>query len=206
MRLYLSSKQLGNNPEQLQTLVPADKRHVAIILNANDDATPEKQKDRFARVKARFSEIGFTAEEIDLRNYFGETKISEEDLQQFGLIWVQGGNIFILRRAYRQSGFDEIITMMLHDDAIAYGGESAGAVILGPSFLGLDIVDDHTLTPEGYEFKCPSKGLGIIDYTIVPHFKSDNLEAPLVEKLQAYLEEKNLPHKKLRDGEVIIYT
>lgn len=206
MRLYLSSKRLGNNPEQLQTLVPANKRHVGIILNAGDDTPQEKQKDRLIRVAARFSEIGFTSEEIDLRNYFGETKVSETDLQRFGLIWVQGGNIFILRRAYKQSGFDKIITKMISDNTIAYGGESAGAVILGQNFLGLDIVDDQKLTPEGYEFEYPATGLGIIDYTIVPHFESENPETPLVEKLHTYLKEKKLPHKTLHDGEVIIYS
>lgn len=206
MRLYLSSKQLGIEPKQIQTLVPSDKRHVGIILNAGDSSTPEKQKGQLSRVKTRFSEIGFTSEEIDLRDYFGEAKIEEADIQQCGLIWVQGGNIFILRQAYKQSGFDKLITRMLSADSIAYGGESAGAVILGPSLDGLDIVDDKTLVPKSYEPEYPNTGLGIIEYIIVPHFESDNSETPLVKKLQAHLEEKYIPHKTLRDGEVIIYS
>lgn len=206
MRLYLSSKRLGADPSKLRELISPHKLHAGVILNAGDTVQPEQREARFARVASRFDEIGITTEEIDLRNYFGERKISEADLLQFGLIWVQGGNIFILRRAYEQSGFDKCIVNLLNNDQIAYGGESAGAVILGNTLEGLDEVDDRDILPEGYKLKLPETGLGIIDYTIVPHFQSDHPESQSVIKLLTYLEAHNMPHKILRDGEVIIYS
>lgn len=206
MRLYLSSKRFGSDPTQLRTLISTDKQRVGVILNANDASPVEQQQDRFLRIKDRFADIGYIAEHIDLRKYFGEAKVTEADLEQFGMVWVQGGNIFVLRRAFAQSGFDTCIIKLLNEDKIVYGGESAGAVIAGSSFEGLDIVDDRTLLPDGYVDPCPSRGLGIIDYTIVPHFESDNQESALVGELQLYLEKHNLPHKVLRDGEVIVYA
>ena len=48
------------------------------------------------------------------------------------------------------------------------------------------------------------EGLGIIDYVIVPHYKSVHLESEIMEEVVEYLIENKIPYKTLRDGEVII--
>jgi dipeptidase E len=48
------------------------------------------------------------------------------------------------------------------------------------------------------------EGLGIIDYVIVPHYKSDHPESEIMEEVVEYLIENKIPYKTLRDGEVII--
>ena len=208
MLLYLSSKRLGNNPTDIVKLLNGFKQHVGIILNAGDLTTPETKRERFERVAKRFNEIGLSSEQINLADYFGTEKISKKILSRFGLIWVQGGNIFVLRRAYQQSGFDSCITEMIKNNELVYGGESAGAVILGNTFEGLNLVDDPNIVPEIYKYnkECPQEGLGLLEYTIIPHYKSDNPESEKMGIVEAYLLAHNLPYKTLRDGETIIYS
>ena len=93
---------------------------------------------------------------------------------------------------------------MLHNDILVYGGESAGAVIVGPSLEGLDIIDNATDVPNGYLTKFSMQGLGLVDYMIAPHYKSDHLESSSIDKLVRYFQDKKMPYKTLRDGEVII--
>lgn len=93
--------------------------------------------------------LGFSPEQIDLRNYFGKPQELKKYLSNFGLVWVYGGNAFVLKRAYEQSGFDKIIKDMLLKDEIVYTGFSAGIVILSKSLKGLEIVDDTKRSLEG---------------------------------------------------------
>jgi dipeptidase E len=47
--------------------------------------------------------------------------------------------------------------------------------------------------------------LGIIDFSLAPHYRSDNPESPLIEEVAAYFVEHDIPHQCLRDGDVIVY-
>ncbi|KKR23667.1 MAG: Peptidase E [Candidatus Daviesbacteria bacterium GW2011_GWB1_39_5] len=205
MRLYLSSYKLGDNPEELFNLAGKNK-HVGIIFNAGDFDTQEERLIRLEKNIKNLKLLGFTAEEIDLRKYFGKTDLLKIFLLKFGIIWVKGGNIFLLKRAFEQSGFDKIIHEMLDKDLVVYAGESAGSVIAGPSLEGLDIVDNAKDVPKGYLAQFSMIGLNLISYMIAPHHKSDHPESSSVEKLVKYFKNKNIPHQPLRDGEVIIVS
>jgi len=119
-------------------------------------------------------------------------------------VWVCGGNSFILRRAIAQSGFDEAITDLLAADEIVYGGFSAGACVVTPSLMGIDLCDDPEVVPEGYQEEVIWDGLGLVDYSIVPHYKSDHPESAVLDETATFLEDRGMPFKTLRDGEVIV--
>lgn len=203
MRLYLSSKKLGNCPEELSRLV-GPNRHAGIILNGGD-FDPKAERDlRFKKNSEYLKTLGYTSEEIDLRKYFGRADKLRVFLKRFNLIWVKGGNVFFLQRAFEQSGFNIIIKELLKNDILVYAGESAGSVITGPSLKGLDIVDNTTKVPRGYLKQFSLKGLNLVNYMIAPHYKSDHPESSSVEKLIQYFKEKNIKYKTLKDGETII--
>jgi dipeptidase E len=65
-------------------------------------------------------------------------------------------------------------------------------------------VDDPGAAAIGEEYDVIWEGLGIIDYVIVPHYKSDHPESEIMEEVVEYLIENKIPYKTLRDGEVII--
>jgi dipeptidase E len=203
MRLYLSSYKFGNYTEELVKLCPGNKK-AGVIMNAVDWGDPERAalslKDQMSTLKA----LGFESEQIDLRNYFGKIEELRKHLSTFGLTWVYGGNTFVLKRAYEQSGFDEIIKEMLLKDKIVYAGFSAGIVILSKSMRGLEIVDDPEIVPEGYKKDFNWDGLGMLDYNIAVHYKSDHPESADVDKEIEFYEKNNMPYKTLKDGEVIV--
>ena len=47
-------------------------------------------------------------------------------------------------------------------------------------------------------------GLGIIDISIAPHYRSDHPEAPAIERVVASFQHAELPYRTLRDGDVLI--
>ena len=62
-----------------------------------------------------------------MRAHFGDAQSLKTRLSAYDLVWVMGGNSFVLRRAMRSSGFDTLIRELLEADTIAYGGYAAGA-------------------------------------------------------------------------------
>jgi dipeptidase E len=144
MRLYLSSYKFGNYIEEFVKLVD-EKKRVAVIMNAVDWGDPARVAMNLTAQIEKFKSLGLEAEQLDLRKYFGRSEELKKHLESFGAVWVYGGNTFVLKRAYEQSGLGEIIKKMLAEDKIVYAGFSAGVVILSKSLKGLDIVDDPKL-------------------------------------------------------------
>jgi len=206
MKLYLSSYHLGDKPNQLADLL-GDNKRVAVISNALDFSI---DLERLAKSRQReFDElaaIGLNAEEIDLRRYFGKQRELEKKLSEYGLIWVRGGNSFILRRAMYQSGLDEILRKLSLNDTIVYGGYSAGVSVLGPTLSGVELVDDPMIIPEGYEKEIIWDGVGLLDFSFAPHYQSNHPESASIEKVVEFYKERSMLFRTLKDGEVIIQT
>jgi dipeptidase E len=205
MRLYLSSYMLGNCPPALAELF-GENRHAAVIANALDPyLTPTESREvRVASQANALAELGCTSEELDLRDYFGRGEALAEKLSGFGLVWVHGGNSFVLKRAFEQSGCDRILADMLKRDAIVYGGFSAALMMVMPTMRGIELCDDIETVPEGYKPEFSWDGLGLIPYSIVPHYRSDHPESAMMEDVVAYLVERRMPYRTLRDGEAIV--
>lgn len=203
MRLYLSSYHLGNNPKELISLLPKNPK-AAIIMNAGDDKGDEKRFDYLKYEIDDLKKQGIHAEELDLREYFGKTDTLAKKLTEYDFVWVTGGNSFVLRRAMHQSGFDRLIKSLLKDDAIVYGGFSAGAVVMTPSLRGVDIVDDPNEIPEGYEKDIIWEGLGMVEKSIAPHYQSDHKESHQIEEVVEFFVKNKIDHWTLHDGEVVV--
>src|SRR5262245_3330792 len=138
MHLYLSSYRFGNAPSTLRTFVRAGSAAV-VIANALDstDDVPRKKAGTAREIEA-LRRLGFTAYELDLRSFFGRPHALRERLAAIGLIWVRGGNTFLLRRALKQSGLDEYLLRRKGDDSLIYGGYSAGAIVVSPTLAGIE--------------------------------------------------------------------
>jgi dipeptidase E len=204
MRLYLSSFRIGNRPDELLKLL-AGRRRTALILNADDYKGDEERAASLQREIDELTGIGLEPVEVDLRRYFGKASELRDILPRFDLIYVRGGSVFILRRAFQQSGADEIICDLLANDAIVYAGYSAGPCILGPTLRGIEgSVDDPTMIPEGYQAPVVWEGLHILPYAIAPHYRSDHPETAEIDKLVQYYIEHHIPFIALRDGEALV--
>lgn len=200
MRLYLSSFRLGNAPERLVALV-GENRRAAVILNACDTMAAADRELRVRQEIAALEGLGLAAEEVDLRAYAGAPGALAERLAGYGLVWVRGGNTFVLRRAMRQSGMDEVLRELLERDALVYGGFSAAAAVLGPSLRGVELVDDPAAAGEA---ETDWESLGVLPYCVAPHYRSDHPESAAVEELIRYYIDHAMLFRALRDGQVIV--
>lgn len=208
MRLYLSSYRMGDRAGALLALLGRAQR-AAIVSNALDNTSPRARdiyREEVYDPRAELGSLGISAVDLDLRKYFGRQESLAADLARYDLVWVIGGNVFTLRRAMKQSGFDIVIGEMLVRDEIVYGGFSAGAVVAGPSLEGFELMDDPDELPAGYAPGPVLKGLGLIDFAPVPHFRSQHPESGAAERTVRYLAARRRPFRALHDGEVIVTT
>lgn len=205
MKFYLSSYKFGNRLEELKKLIPVNKK-TAYIANALDASEGEKWYQDFTSFDvAELEKIGLNVQRFDLRNYFHNQIKLEKDLQEYGVLWVSGGNVFVLRQAMKLSGFDDLLTKFAKENHdLLYAGYSAGICVLARSLHGLELVDDPTKHPYKNEEEIIWEGLNLIDYAIVPHYKSDHPESKLVDQVVEQYEKDGTQYKTLCDGEVII--
>lgn len=203
MKLYLSSYKLGNELNELKKLVPKNKK-TAYISNALDFSNDlDRRKTGEQKEINELTSLDLDVELLDLREYFGKKELLKQKIDEFGVIWVRGGNVFLLRQAMKLSGFDEILIELNKNPNILYGGYSAGIVVLSPTLDGMDIVDDSKI--KIYEnSELIIEGLNIIDFVPVPHYESNHPESEKINDVIKYLINKKILFKALRDGEVII--
>jgi dipeptidase E len=203
VRLYLSSFGLGNRPEALKALLRG-KTRVAVVLNAKDASSPENRWGSLQRELDALAGLGLQPGELDLRDFFHRPHELRAALSEFDLIWVRGGNTFVLRRALSCSGADTILPELLREDALVYGGFSAAVAVLAPSLRGLEIVDGPDVVPEGYEAEPIWEGLGLLPYAVAPHYRSDHPESEAVERLVQHFIDRHLLFRAIRDGQAIV--
>jgi len=203
MHLYLSSFRMGDRFQDLLDLAGPGAR-TAVISNAVDFIDLEDRRAYAAKVHdpaADFRQAGLDAFDLDLRDHFGRPESLAAALVGIRLVWCVGGNAFLLRRALRQSGFEAAIAGRAD---LIYGGWSAGACVAGSTLRGLELMDDPDLVVDGYAPAPVWEGLGLVDYAIVPHFESDHPEADAAARAHHYMTREGIPHRTLRDGDVIV--
>ncbi|HEX4402864.1 MAG TPA: Type 1 glutamine amidotransferase-like domain-containing protein [Galbitalea sp.] len=203
MKLYLASYDPGGVPSNLADLI-GENQPVAITANANDGMPQNQRAAGLANEIARLSAIGLHSEELDLRRYFDHTKNLEDDLGAYGAIWAMGGNAFVLRRAMRYSGLDEILPRLLRASRLTYGGYSAGAVVAGPTLHGIDLVDDPHEVPVSYQSNVVWSGLDLVPYRIAPHYRSRDSQTFQIEQVVDYFVAHNAKYRTLSDGQAIV--
>ena len=205
MKFYLSSYKLGNKIAKLKELIPAENKKTAYISNALDfsDDLERRKKSEQSDIE-ELKGLNLETEMVDLRNYFDKQEELEKKLAEFGVIWVRGGNLFVLRQAMKLSGFDNVLKNLVKENNILYGGYSAGVCVLAPTLKGMDIIDDLNVKPYGDQLEVVWDGLGILNYSVVPHYKSDHPESENAGKVIEYMIENKILFKVLKDGEVII--
>lgn len=202
MRLFLSSENLGNYPDEFVELVGPNKK-LAFVENAKDDWSPKDRKAKLGEHLRQFKDLGFDVFELDLRDYFGKPKDLEKILSKCGGIFIAGGNTFILARALRYSGADKLLYDMVRKNEIALGGSSAGSIVATPSLKGSELGDHPGITPKGYKEEVIWDGFDFVNFYIVPHYKSNwfGIEA---EAMLDYFKKNKMPYRTLLDGQVIL--
>lgn len=113
------------------------------------------------------AQLGYRSEELDLREYWTDRSGTlASRLSSADLIWVVGGNAFVLARAATQAG---LAAALRESPQITYAGYSAGACLASPDLRGIDAMDDPATTPPGYWEGMPAETLKLVATRVVPH-------------------------------------
>lgn len=203
VKLYLSSYLLGNATERLVDLLGTNKT-AAIIMNATDVYGDSRRPEYFLRYKNDLSQIGINGIDVDLRKYFSKSDELLKVLTSVGLIWVCGGNTFTIRRAMRETKMDQFLPDLLANNEIVYGGFSAGVCVLSPSLRGIHLGDEPERIAAGYPSEVIWEGLNLIDFYVVPHYRSPHPETEAMELVSKYYEDAGVKYYNLRDGEALV--
>ncbi len=206
MRLYLSSFRVGAASDALVGMVDPPGR-AAVVANAMDAATPDVRREAVELEVAALRDLGLDPVELDLRNYVDDGPRFATDLVGFQLLWVRGGNVFVLRHALARSRGDDAVRDLLARDALVYGGYSAGPCVLAPTLRGLEHVDDPADVAAAYGdgAQVVWDGLGVLDRAFVPHVDSpDHPESAFCDQIAARLRTRGVAHWALSDGEVLV--
>ncbi|MCG7415846.1 peptidase E, partial [Microbacterium aurum] len=94
MRVYLSSYRMGARAGALRRRGGS----ALIVMNALDEF--EQRLASWEREAGDLNELGYSSTELDLRDYWGASPTAlRTTLSRADLIWVVGGNAFVLARA-----------------------------------------------------------------------------------------------------------
>lgn len=202
MILYLSSFKLGNKTEYLKDWIKENNNKIALITNARDLKVQDGiEKEKINLNIQMLEEVGFEVTLLDLQKYFNDSERLRKDINNFNAFCVIGGNVFVLRQAMKLSGFDEFLRENILNKKILYVGYSAGSCVLAKDLEGLHLVDEPI---NAYGDKVIYEGVGLLEYCIAPHYKSNHKESEAIDKVIEYMKENNKSYKTLSDGEVII--
>jgi dipeptidase E len=188
MRIYLSAYRLGPRAEALRR---TDGRAL-IAMNALDEY--EDRLMSWDREVDDLARLGFRSEELDLRDYWGgEERPLRERLAAADLLWVVGGNAFVLARAATEARLGAALARSRHLD---YAGYSAGACLTSIDLDGIHMMDDESTYPPGYRTEMRAQTLNLTGTRLVPHAGSDAADAAA-----DYLRERGLGFIELADGD-----
>ena len=169
---------------------------MAVVPNSKDYYAERARSIGIKSFVDDFASLDIQADVVDLRD-FNDPVMLKNKLSQYDAVWACGGNTFCLRYEMRRSGFDQIINDLM-DDGLVFCGDSAGAIVAGPTLKGSETADKPEFAEE-----IIWDGLNLIPDFIMPHVNSEVFKDTLaiVRSINA-----NNPHYiELNDWEAVVY-
>lgn len=196
MKLYLASKHV-QFPSELVSLVGKNPKNtkVTLVVNAFDNYPADRRQMHVTNLSESLKSAGYNPMLMDLRKYDGDALLLKSELSKSDLLWVSGGNVFYLRYLLRKSGL-ELVLGELINNGMVYGGDSAGAAVIGHDLHGLDLLDNTSEAPEVI-----FDGLGITEFIILPHWGNERYQAEIA-NTKAIMDKYNAEVVTISDDQV----
>lgn len=133
---------------------PAGQVHVIFIPTAS------RTKEELKYVaESRRELIGLGIGDIVTLNL--DRPVTANEIKDADVIYVCGGNTFYLLKKMRESGLDKI----LPNYGGLYVGVSAGSIVAGPNIEVAGPRDENDVK------LADTRGLGLVDFAVVPHYQ-----------------------------------
>lgn len=96
----------------------------------------------------------------------------KNDLKDIDVLYISGGNEFYLKEKSNESGFETFVHNFVNNGGL-YIGTSCGSIIAGHDMTPLLKLSDHNVLSNPID----SVGYGLVDFTILPHWGSEDFRA-----------------------------
>ncbi len=107
---------------------PANQIKIAWVITASKGGV--LSDEYLKRHEKQMTELGYDFTRLDIESYSPEKL--KEILQDKDVLYIEGGNVFYLLKAVRQTKFDQLIKEFIAQGGL-YVGSSAGAYIMCPT-------------------------------------------------------------------------
>jgi dipeptidase E len=179
MKLILASHLLHTKHlEELERMIGDNQVSKALFIITA--AVPYGLKTKPTWLEESLNYLRPFALEID------ETTLEEDsfvpsELNDYGFVFVSGGNTFYLAYKLQETGFGEKIKRYINGGGV-YVGSSAGSVILMDNIEPFSLADDPRVVPK------ICAGLGLIEGAVVPHADNEKYKDTLGQIVTKYRE------------------
>jgi dipeptidase E len=176
-------------------LVPNESGNMKIAIISTSQPKLKEKHSQMISVKNTFHEMGYRNVE------FIDIEFEEKDkLNEFDVIFLNGGHPFYLLYHLKKSGADKILNEMIDSGKVVVG-LSAGSIALGP-----DNTMCNYIYPEDNIFKVTDlSALNAVNIRIYPHFKEHCGVNPIIENKVSEFESKyNFEVTRLNNNQAIL--
>lgn len=187
MKLLLTSNGLSTEKikKEFLRLVGKPVGEIKILFMTTASGAHKVPTPWLDRDKEILFNLGISKNNLVEFNFDKKIKIEE-----FDVLFIEGGNTYYLLKRIREEGFDKEILLFVKKNRL-YLGVSAGSVLAGPD-ISISHGDDNLGLTD-------FTGLKLIDKVICPHFqKKDPI---IIENFEKKTKCKTLP---LNDGQALL--
>lgn len=197
MKLFLTSAGLSNDKlvSAFEGLVglPKDQIKVAFIPTAAN--VEEGDKDWLINDYVNLKKAGYSVDIVDISAIPMETW--KPRLEASNVLFLGVGNTFHLMHWVEKSGLKDLLPELLKTRV--YAGISAGSCIAGQTIYN----SVQNLFGEKYNLKI-EKGLGLVNFQLIPHLNSEYFPKIRVEHLEAASKDLNESVYAVDDNSAVI--
>lgn len=146
--------------------IEKDKRNLLFITTPIEPESEQRDLGWFDDDRNALIDAGF---ELTDYTFTGHTPEEiKEKLEAFDILFMSGGNAFYFLQQIQQTNCADIIKEQVEEGDLIYIGCSAGSCLAGPNISSIYSIDQPEDAPDidGY------KGLGIVNFTVFPHWGS----------------------------------
>ncbi len=164
-KLLLTSTGLANQNITNQFLQIIDKpvSQIKIIFVPTASRTDEELK-YVDESKKELLDLGILENNIKTLNL--DKLVSFDEVEDFDVIYICGGNTFYLLKKVRETGFDKVIIEFAKTDKL-YFGVSAGSILVCPNINIASPFDENDVNLTDLT------GLNLTDVIVSPHYKDE---------------------------------
>ena len=184
----------GQRGEKLDKKIEKLSKDKKVLIITNATATGSNVKG-VSVLQTNFGKIAKKVEVLHL------TEENVEQIHDYDVLYFTGGDTAPLIEMATEKVKSELVEYLLGNTLVV--GESAGSIIFGEDLKWY--YDVKKGTKPKYDVELPTyRGLGLIDYTIYPHWNKASKEQK--QKVKDYAKEHKVKIKPLKDGEFYEHT